>query len=594
VLSREASAVPGQWKTERVEPARGPMLAATDPEVQMVTVQCSTQTLKTEFINNIVGYLIDQDPCPMIVMQPNEKLAQAWSKDRLDKMIRDTPCLKGKVAEKNQKTTSNTILHKEFAGGHVSIIGSNAAGDLSMRPVRAVLCDEVDKYPESAQEEGDPVKLVSERTATFWNRLIVLVCSPTIEGKSRINQSYLESDQRVFKYPCPECQTVFEPQWKHVKWPKDEPENAAIECPHCFHKFTEAQRIKAIRKGSYFATAPFYGHAGFKVNKLSSPWEPIPSLVKKFLEAKGSQESLKVFINTQLAETWQEEGEVPEWDRLYRQRENYKIGTVPEGVYFLTAGVDVQKDRLEYEICGWGERKQSWSIEYGVIHGDTSNEQTWEKLDEVVGQTWPHANGYEMPLRLMAVDSGFNTQMVYTWCRKWPMDRVIAVKGTESLPVIFTQPSFVDLNQKGRKIRKGFKVWTLGVNVIKSELYGWLRQEPPLEEGEPYPFGYCHFPEYSQDYFKSLTAEQLVAKKVKGFTKYEWQKIRERNEALDARCYNRAAASIVGIDRFRDADWQKMKSQIAKLNPVKSNEKEEKKVKKESKKKKKRKKSFWD
>jgi len=569
------------------------MLAATDPEVHTITVQCCTQLLKTELINNIVGYFIDQDPCPMIVMQPNEKLAQAWSKDRLDKMIRDTPALQGKVAEKNQKTTSNTILHKEFSGGHISIIGSNAAGDLSMRPVRTVLCDEVDKYPQSAGEEGDPIKLVSERMATFWNKLLVLVCSPTVEGSSRIAKSYEESDKRVFNLPCPSCEEFFDPEWKHVRWPDGKPEKAYLRCPNCEHKFTESERIHAIQGGDYFATKPFNGHAGFRVNKLASPWEPVSSLVLKFLEAKKSPEALKVFTNTQLSETWKEEGEVPEWEKLYRNREGYPVGSVPEEVVFLTCGVDVQRDRLEYEVCGWNDRKESWSIEYGVIEGDTSSEKTWEGLDELVSKTWTHPSGYELPVRLMAVDSGFNTQMVYSWCRKWPMNRVIAIKGSDTLKVMHTQPSPVDVTVRGKKIRRGFKVWTIGVSLIKSEVYGLLRQDPPLEQGEQYPFGYCHFPEYSQDYFKGLTAEQLVSKKVKGFTKYEWQKIRERNEPLDCRVYNRAAASIVGMDRFKDADWQKMKSQFANLKPIKNSGKVEKNAPKKRKRRKKRR-SIWD
>jgi phage terminase large subunit GpA-like protein len=189
-LSAEASSIPGRWKTGNVEAARGPMLAVTDPRVRKITVMGPTQLLKTELINNVVGYFIDQDPAPMIVMQPTGKMAEAWSKDRLDKMLRDTPALAGRVKDKRSRDSDNTILHKSFPGGHVTVVGSNSPSDLASRPVRVTLCDEVDKYPESAGKEGDPIKLIEERADTFWNSLSIRVCSPTINGRSRIESEY--------------------------------------------------------------------------------------------------------------------------------------------------------------------------------------------------------------------------------------------------------------------------------------------------------------------------------------------------------------------------------------------------------------------
>lgn len=541
------------------------MLAVTDPNVHTITVMSCTQLMKTELINNIVGFFAQVDPSPMIVMQPTVKLAEAWSKDRLEKMIRDTPQLSDLFAPKKSRDASNTILHKEFAGGHITVVGANAPSDLAMRPIRVVLCDEVDKYPASAGHEGDPIKLVAERTATFWNALKVHVCSPTVEGRSRIQQEYEQSDMRVFKVPCPHCGEIQELEWKNVKWPDDEPDKALYHCGGCEKPWEEHERLKAISEGEYEATQPFNGHAGFRINKLASPWEPIPRLVRKFLDAKENPQTLKVFVNTQLAETWKEKGDAPEWERLYDRREDYRIGTVPEGVVFLTAGVDVQADRLECEVWGWGEDKQSWSIEVRIFEGDTSRSDSapWKELDEYLNETFEDEKGNAFMIRLMAVDSGYQTQTVYNWCRKYPMNRVIAVKGREDQQVIIGGGTVVDVRYGGRKYSRGFRVFPIGVNVLKSELYGLLKLPRPIED-EIYPSGFIHFPEYASDYFKQLTAEQLVTKKVRGYPKVYWEKVRERNEALDRRVYARAAASYFGIDRFKKPRWEQMKNEIAK------------------------------
>lgn len=526
-------------------------------------------THNTELVNNIVGYHVDLDPAPIIVMQPTEKLARAWSQDRLDKMIRDTPVLADKFSVKKSRDASNTILHKEFAGGHITMVGANAPSDLAMRPVRIILCDEVDKYPASAGKEGDPIKLVSERSATFWNALKVHVCSPTIEGKSRIQSEYEQSDQRVFEVPCPHCNHFQEMKWAQVRWDEGMPETALYYCEACGEAWEEVDRLRSLQKGKWRATKPFTGHAGFKVSKLASPWEPLAKIAAKFLSSKKSPEKLKVFVNTQLAETWKERGEAPEWERLYERRESYAIGTVPKGVLFLTAGVDIQDNRIEAEVVGWGRDKQSWSVQTYVFEGSTASEKdagvggVWAQLDALLNETWENEEGSTFSIRVMAVDSGFRTQTVYNWCRRHPINRVIAVKGKESLQVLMNSGKTVDVKKGGQRISRGFKVFTVGVSIVKTELYGWLQLPAPLD-GELYPPGYCHFPEYDDTYFKQLTAEHLITKISKGERHYIWEKIYERNEALDMRVYGRAAASYFGMDRFREKHWDQLESQITK------------------------------
>lgn len=554
-LSQESSSIPGRWKTSTVEVARGPMLAVTDPRVKKITVMGPTQLMKTELLNNIVGYFIHQDPSPIIVMQPTGKMAEAWSKDRLDKMLRDTPVLKDSVKEKRSRDSDNTILHKSFPGGHITIVGSNSPSDLAMRPVRIVLCDEVDKYPASAGHEGDPIKLIEERSATFWNALSVRVCSPTVEGASNIEREYLLSDQRVFHGLCPFCNEPENLKWGQVHWDKDNIEETThYECSHCHNKWFDGERIQAIAKGYYIAQAPFNGHAGFRCNKLASPWQPLYILVQKWLEAQESTEKLKTFINTQLAETWKERGEKPDYMRLYERREQYHPNEIPEGVVFLTAGADVQKDRIEVEIVGWGRDKQSWSIDYRVIMGQTHLKETWDNLTDLLNEKWRNTNGLDLEIQMLAVDSGFNTQHVYEWVRDKSAARVRAIKGSDSLSTMFGHPKDIDLNSKGTKLRRACKIWPVGVSIIKTEIYGYLSMHGAGDDGKYRP-GFCHFPQYDEEHFKRLCSEQLMRKKVNGRDVFYWSKYYERNEQLDCRVYARAAAAMFGLDRMKSTDF---------------------------------------
>lgn len=565
-LSAESSSEPGKWKTGNVEVCRGPMEAYCDPAVKVVTVMCCTQLMKTELINNIVGYHIDLDPAPMIVMQPNEKLGEAWSKDRLSTMLRDSPTLKGRIR-------GDKILHKTFAGGHVSIVGSNAPGDLAMRPVRVVLCDEVDKYPASAGDEGDPIALIAERQAVFWNAKRVHVCSPTIEGKSRIAREYKLSDRRVFEVPCPSCGHREEMVWANVVIPKDDngkklPEQSHYRCPHCETPWTEPQRQQAITQGSWRATRPFTGHAGFNVSKLASPWESIPQLAEKWINAQGNTQLLKTFINTQLAQTWKQKGDAPEWQRLYERRDDYPIGRVPEGGLFLTGAADIQKNRIEIEIVSWGRGKRSWSVDYIVIEGGIETQEVQDQLSRLVNGTWKHANGVEMSLLRFAIDTGYNAQVVYNWVRKHP-GLVMAIKGMPPGPYpILCRPSYVDLNFEGQHVQKGVQLWGIGTDAAKTELYSWLQLDftKDHDSSSQPPAGYCRFPQYNEDYFKMLTAEHLVEKQTKRGMQYGWEKFRERNEALDCRVYNRAAAAAVGIDRFEEEHWRELEQALGQLS----------------------------
>ena len=579
-LSSESSSTPGKWLTARVEAARGPMEAVTDPRVHVITVMCCTQFMKTELILNTIGFFTHQEPSPIIVMQPTIKAGEAFSKDRLDAMFRTSPELK-KLMPKKSRDAGNTTLHKQFPGGQITIVGANAPGDLAMRPVRIVLCDEVDKYPGSAGDEGDPVSILAERSATFWNWKQILVCSPTLEPTengtgSRIAISYEESDKRVFCPQCPHCGGRQEMLWRNVRWPEGEPHKALYHCPDCERPWTETERrqvIKATRflpNRGWVATAPFNGHAGFKVNKLASPWEPISKLAQKFVKASRSAEMLKVFVNTQLAETWKEQAEVPDWKRLYERREGYELGVVPRGGLIITAGADVQRGPngdgwIEVVTRAWGRNLENWVIDHQQFHGDTSDLSApggpWDQLKEYRERYFPHeCTGVAMPIRLLAVDSSDQTQTVYQWCSEQPQGTVIPIKGQATGAVMITAGTPTQIKPNGRRVASSIKWWRVAVNIIKPELYAMLRHVPAPDA--PLCRGFTHFPELDQEFFEQLTGEQLVHKRVKGRMTGIWEKTRQRVEVLDCTVYSRAAANLLGLDHWKDENWEALEQEL--------------------------------
>lgn len=562
-LSPEASAEPGQWITARAEYQRGIMDAISDPLIEAVVVMSSAQVGKTEIVNNTIGFYVDQDPAPILLLQPTLEMAEAYSKDRLAPMLRDSPCLKGKVRDARSRDSGNTLLHKTFPGGHITMAGANSPASLASRPIRIVICDEVDRYPFSAGTEGDPVDLANKRSTTFWNRKRLETSTPTVDGASRISASYLASDQRKFFVPCHHCGDAQVLDWARVKWENDDPLTARYLCSGCDGAWNDAERWRAISRGEWRETAPFTGVAGFHLWEAYSPWVQLAGIVAAFLKAKSSPERLKTFVNTSLGETWKEKGEAPDWQRLYDRRESYQLHLIPQGGLFITAGVDVQRDRIEVSVYAWGRGKESWLIDHVVLDGDTSRPEVWIKLDGLLEQTYHHEAGVDMPIIRLAIDSGYATQEVYAWARKKGPGRVMVAKGVDHGAAVVGQPSAVDVNYQGKKIARGIKVWPVNSSALKSEFYGWLRlDKPTAESGDQFPPGYCHYPEMNEEFFRQLTAEQLVTRTVRGYRKSEWQKSHARNEALDVRNYARGAASVFGMDRFGETQWKQLEAQI--------------------------------
>jgi phage terminase large subunit GpA-like protein len=560
-LSAESAAEPGRWKT--IPYQRGIMNAVTDPAIEQISVMKSARVGYTKVINAAVGYHLHQAPCPILVVQPTVDDAKGYSKEEIAPMLRDCPDLAKIVFEDSEesgpKDSGNTILHKQFPGGVLSMIGANSGSGFRRISRKLVVFDEVDAYPPSAGSDGDQIKLGIKRSEYYWDRKILAGSTPLIAGASRIERLFESGDQRRYYVPCPQCghlaSLVFSGDAGHrMTFDVARPAEAFFTCQENGCAIEHRDKRAMIEAGEWRASAPFTGHASFHIWAAYSysPNATWGHIAAEFLDAKQNSETLKTFVNTVLGETWKDRGDAPDWERLYQRRDDYLSGTVPPGVLFLTAGVDVQKDRWVYEVVGWGAGKESWSVDSGVLLGDTSNEASWSKLDALLDRSFVTSTGVPMSILCMGVDSGFQTNTVYNWARRHPMSRVIALKGVAGARTLLGTPTPVDVTVRGKRISRGYKVWTIGVDVAKSELYGWLGLAPP-ERGAPFPPGFCHFPELSEDYFKQLTAEHLVASVTRqGFTKLEWQLIPGReNHVLDCRIYARGAAALVGLDRLK-------------------------------------------
>lgn len=521
---------------------RAIMDSRNDPLVTAVVLMKSGQTGGTEVINNVVGYGIDQDPGPMLVLQPTIEMGHTWSKDRLAPMLRDTPALNGKVKDRRAKDSENTILHKVFPGGHVTIAGANSPAGLAARPIRDLLADEVDRYPQSAGAEGDPLNLAKKRTTTFWNRKIFVVSTPTIKGVSRIEAEFEASDMQYYFVPCPHCKEMLRLRWAQVKWPDGEPSKACYVCEKCGAEVYDTDKPGMLLAGEWRPSKPFNGVRGFHISELYSPWVKFGEMATAFCEAKKLPDTLKTWVNTALGETWEEQGDQLETNRLIERVENYQ--GVPEGVIVLTAAVDVQDDRLECEVQGWGRDFESWGIEHSIIWGDPSRPQIWQQLDEFLLREWQDHTGRGRRIAAVTIDSGgHHTQDVYRFCRTRYARRVFAIKGFggQGRPLV------------GRPTRGNsgrVRVFPVGVDTAKDIVFSHLK----IDKVGP---GYCHFPAtYDNECFEQLTSEKVVTKYVRGFPKRVYVKTRARNEMLDLRVYNRAALELLNVNLNKLADRQ--------------------------------------
>ncbi|RMX18056.1 phage terminase large subunit family protein [Vandammella animalimorsus] len=580
MLSSKASAEPGRWRTSRTPYLKDIMdcLSPTSA-VERVVFMKAAQLGATEMGSNWIGYVIHHAPGPMMAVWPTVEMAKRNSKQRIDPLIEESAALAELIAPARSRDSGNTILAKEFRGGVLVMTGANSAVGLRSMPVRYLFLDEVDGYPLDVEGEGDAISLAEARTRTFARRKIFIVSTPTISGASAIEREYEASDQRRYFVPCPHCK---HPQWlrfEQLRWDKGQPETAAYVCESCDTAIAEHHKTWMLERGEWRAMAEDASPktAGFHLSSLYSPvgwraWRDIAAAWEAAVNKEsGSAAAIKTFKNTELGETWVEEGEAPDWQRLVERREDYRIGSVPSGGLLLTAGADVQKDRIEVSVWAFGRGKESWLIEHRVLMGDTARDTVWKALAAMLAEQWTHACGAQMPLARLALDTGFATQEAYAFVRACHDPRVMAVKGVARGAALIGTPTAVDMTQGGKKLRRGIKVYSVAGGIAKLELYNNLRKTPEVaEDGVAirYPTGFVHLPKLDAEYLQQLCAEQLITRRDRnGFPVREWQKMRERNEALDCYVYARAAASNAGLDRFEERHWRELERQIGVAPP---------------------------
>jgi phage terminase large subunit GpA-like protein len=575
MLSSKASAEPGRWRTSRTPYLKAIMdcLSPTSP-VERVAFMKAAQLGATEMGSNWIGYVIHHAPGPMMAVWPTVDMAKRNSKQRIDPLIEESAALSELIAPARSRDSGNTILAKEFRGGVLVMTGANSAVGLRSMPVRYLFLDEVDGYPIDVEGEGDAISLAEARTRTFARRKIFIVSTPTISGASAIEREYEASDQRRYFVPCPHCAHRQWMRFEHLRWEKGQPETAAYVCESCDESIAEHHKTWMLEHGEWRAmvTDGAGKTAGFHLSSLYSPvgwrsWRDIAAAWESAVSKEsGSAAAIKTFKNTELGETWVEEGEAPDWQRLVERREDYRIGAVPNGGLLLVGGADVQKDRIEASIWAFGRSKESWLVEHRVLMGDTARDAVWKRLAELVAQTWTHESGAALPLARFALDTGFATQEAYTFVRACGDPRVMPVKGVARGAALIGTPTAVDVSQGGKKLRRGIKVFSVAVGIAKLEFYNNLRKAADvLEDGvtTSFPAGFVHLPKVDAEFIQQLCAEQLITRRDRnGFAIREWQKMRERNEALDCYVYARAAASAAGLDRFEERHWRELERQL--------------------------------
>jgi len=488
-LSAKAASEPGPWRTSRTPYLKEIMdcLSSSSP-VERVVFMAGTQLGKTETGNNWIGYVIHHAPGPMMAVQTTVEMANRLSKQRNDGLKEERPVLRERIKPARSRDSGNTVQSKEFPGGVLVLTGANSAVGLRSMPARYLFLDEVDAYPGDVDGEGDPVMLAEARTRTFSRRKIYIVSTTTIKGTSRIEREYLESDQRRYMIPCPSCGSHQWLKFEQLKWPKDKPEEAKYECEHCQYEIEEHHKTWMLENGFWEAQEEGDGRtAGFHLSSLYSPlgWRSWTDIAKAWVRALGNDAAVKAFKNTELAETWEEHGDAPEWERLYERREDYFASTVPMGVRFLTAGIDIQQDRIEMSVWGWGRDLERWLVEHRVLEGDTARKDVWDRLTEAIYDSWRHECGVDMNLRRLCVDSGYATQEVYAWARKQSSALVTVIKGVERGSALVGMPTSIDVTDKGKRIKNGIRIRTVVGGIGKLEIYNKLRlSKPVLEDGD--------------------------------------------------------------------------------------------------------------
>lgn len=583
-LSPKGSSESGPWRTARTPYLKEPMdCLSVRSAVQEVVLMFSTQVGKTEVGLNWIAYVMDHAPAPMLVTLPTLEVRKRWVLQRLDPMLTETPALASIFDAKRKRGAMNSEDVKDFPAGLLVIGGANSPASLSSMPIKYVLCDEVDRFPWEAGTEGDPLGLVRQRQSTFRHRKIVLVSTPTMKDASRIEEEFEQSDQRHYHMPCPHCAELIVYKWDQLRWTLDpatkEPKHVAYVCEHCGAEIEEHHKPWMLEQGRWIATHPGRAKRGYHLNALYAPiglgfrWA---ELAREWIAVQKDPAKLKRFINTNLAQTWEDRSRDVKANSLQERAEPYGLREVPPGCLVLTAGVDVQDDRFAIEVSGWGRNETNWIIDWLEMPCDPSREASWSKLAAYLTQTFTNRFGKELRIEATAVDTGGHyTHEAYNFVRRRgvyedgqpAVRRLMAVKGasTPGRAILGARPQPQDVNYRGKVIKRGVTLWIVGTDSAKHALYARLLGDAKLLDAKPdaegaqpaeAPVRKVRFSDQlPADFYDQLTAETFDPERNK------WVKRRgRRNEALDCWVYSAAAAQHpeIRIHALRPNDWKRL------------------------------------
>lgn len=559
-LPSKGAAEPGRYRVERTPYMREIMDAmSVTSAVEEVALMAAAQTGKSQGLNNWAGYVIDNAPGPMLLVQPTVDNAKRYSKQRITPMISESPRLAAKIVENKSRDAGNTILEKEYPGGMLLLGGANSAAGLRSMPIRYLGADEISNWPADVDGEGDPLIMAEERTNSFGRKKKIFKCStPGIKNLCRIEAEFLKTDQRRYYVPCPHCGHLHTLAWSNFVIPKDadgkkRPKEAHMVCPSCAGRIEEHHKTEMLAeagrggRAEWRATAPENAdptRRGYHINALYSPigWKSWAKIARQWIEAQGNPRKLQGFVNNVLAETWEIKGEKVAGNELQRRAESAGLiirrsdagVLLPPEVLLISIGGDVQPDRIELEVVGWGLGEESWSLDYRVLYGDPNAPLIWQDLDLFLGTDYVHPTGVVLRSARTFIDTGgANTKAVYDYVRPRAGMGVFGIKGVpgDGKPAV-GKPTGNNIGQ--------VQLFPLGTFTLKDTVYGRLRIEAPGP-------GFCHFPaSRPKEYFDGLTAEEVKTKYTKGFPVREWVKIRERNEPLDCRAY--ATAAMISLN----------------------------------------------
>ena len=535
------NAVPGLIRFDNAPYQREPLDMTADPRCSRITLQWGAQVGKTTLALCAQAFRIGQNPQSQIMMQPSQGDLHTWLETKFNPMVDANEELQDRIAKPRSREGVNNQNMKSYPGGFLMFAWSGSPKTMRGRSAPFIVCDETDGYDRT--HEGHPVGLLWQRAATFGDqRLLMEISTPTIKGASWIESAFEQGDQRRFHVPCPHCEEAQPLRWGNVTWNKDSegqhlPETAGYQCDGCGVVWNDGERVAAIRKGQWVAAKPFRGHASYHLNELYSCFRRLGDIVQSFLDKKAGGD-LQTFVNVSLAETWEEQGDQADPTGLMERAVAFPA-PVPQGGAILTAGIDMQQDRLEVEVVAWGLGEESWSVDYRVLWGNPMQGDVWDDLDDYLSQTWLHQSGAQLAISASAMDTGGTagmTQAAYEYARGKLGRRLFAIKGVGGWgrPIV-SAPS---RKRSGRGARP-VDLFTVGVDEAKVVVQRRLQLPTPGP-------GYCHFPNtHDAEYFHQLTAERLQTRVVKGFQVREWHKTRDRNEALDCRVYALAALKIL-------------------------------------------------